>query len=439
MESTKIYLINITGGIPLGLAYLSAYLGRLPGRDVQIISCEDNEQSRADIIEMIRRERPDVVGATVYTCHEGIIRRFMKNVKEIDESILTVVGGPHPTAVPNEMALDKYIDVVVRGEGEITFSELIGRFEKKMSYCDLEGIAYSLGGKAIVNTGRDLIPDLDMLPYPKWQNLPIESYSHPDYGHPRMNMKNFTNMLATRGCPFQCIFCGAADVWGRHLRKHSPARIVEEMRILSSEYGVRSVRFADSTFTTDRKWVLELCKILQASKIDIAWEANARADTIDEYLLKEMKKAKCMSLTVGVESGDENVLRICKKNQSLDQVRRAFKSMRATGMFSWAFFMIGLPGETKQSIMKTIEFALELDPDQVSICAFATPYPGTELYNIARNEAKIKNIPWEKYHHSKNILYIPEGLTEYDIEQGKKLFSEKLRPHERHKNRTYTI
>lgn len=433
--TTEILLINFSGGIPLGLLYLSACVRDLDRRNVQIMDCEEDSQSMNNLIKIVAQKRPDVIGATVYTYRANEIINFFKAVKHIDESILTVAGGPHPTALPAAMAKEASVDIVVMGEGELTFKELIERFEKKEDYYDLDGIAHFKDGKVKVNRRREFIPDLDTIPMPIWQDLPIETYTHPDYGHPRMIKKNFVNMLATRGCPFQCIFCGAADVWGRKVRKHSPARIVKEMRKLHEENGVHSIRFADSTFTLDRKWLLELCKILQNLDMDVAWEANARADTINGEILAEMKKAKCMSINIGVESGDEDVLRINKKSQDLDQVRRAFRDLKIAGIFSWAFFIIGLPGETKESINRTIEFAMEIDPDQVSVCAYATPYPGTEFYRLAKKETTIDQIPWEDFHHSRKSIYTPKGLTKLDIEEGKNLFCQMLRPHERHRGR----
>lgn len=437
--STRIILISFTGGIPLGLSYLSACIKDPPRRDVLITDCGEDTLSQERLMETVHQYKPHIIGATVYTYHVNDVLNVLKKVKLHDNSILTVAGGPHPTALPEMMAESPYVDVVVRGEGEITFQKIVDRFENKESYFDLDGIAFYEQGKVTVNRPRKFIHDLDTLPFPMWEKLPIETYTHPNYGHPRMNKKNFVHMLATRGCPFHCIFCGAADVWGRKVRKHSPARIAQEMQILHKKHGVHSIRFADSTFTIDRKWLLEFCKILQAIDIDVAWEANARADTIDEHILAEMKKAKCMSINIGVESGDENVLRINKKNQNLDQVRRAFRDLKKAQIFSWAFFMIGCPGETRESIRKTIDFAVELDPDQVSVCAYAIPYPGTEFYELAKKEALIDDIPWEDFHHSRKIIYIPKGLSQSDIEQGKQMFCEKLRPHERHKGRINLI
>jgi radical SAM superfamily enzyme YgiQ (UPF0313 family) len=379
-----------------------------------------------------------VIGATVYTYHVNDVLSFMCETKVNNPNVKTIVGGPHPTALPQTMAASEGIDVVVRGEGEVTFRELIEKYERKESINDVDGIAYSVNGEVRINRSRELIADLDTLPYPAWSLLPIDTYKHPEYGHPRMNRPYLINMLATRGCPYSCIFCGAADVWGRKMRLHSPARIVAEMRRLNEEFGVRSVRFADSTLTVNRDWVLEICDLLVSMDIDVAWSANARASTIDEEMLTRMKHAKCKCLTLGVESGDQNVLNIAKKHQSLDEVRHAFNIMRTTGIFSWAFFMIGLPGETKESIKKTIAFAEEIDPDQVSICAYATPYPGTELYQMAMDEANIAVIPWEDFHHSRKILYVPKDLTRDDIEAGKIAFSKSLRPHKRHIGRSFS-
>lgn len=431
----KILLINFTGGIPLGLGYLAACVGNQPGREVLIMDCAEDAPAHEDMLNIVREMKPDVIGATVYTYHVNDVLAFMRAAKSAHPGGTTIVGGPHPTALPEMMAGDQSIDIVVRGEGETTFRELIDRIEGRRNFHDVDGIAYRLDNKVVINRARALIADLDTIPSPAWSLLPIRAYKHPDYGHPRMNEPYFINMLATRGCPYNCIFCGAADVWGRRLRKHSPGRIAEEMRRLNQEYGVRSVRFSDSTLTVDRKWVVALCDALVKLDVDVAWEANARADSIDEDLLLRMREAKCKALSLGVESGDEQVLKLAKKNQSLEQVRHAFQLMRKTGMFSWAFFMIGLPGETRESIMRTIEFAEEIDPDQVSVCAFATPYPGTELYDMAKEEGNLSAIPWEDFHHSRKILYIPKALTVTDIEEGRRLFCERLRPHKRHVGR----
>lgn len=431
----KIILLNFTGGIPLGLAYLAACVERAGRCDVRIVDCAEDAESRKDVLDLIGRERPAVVGATAYTYHIRDIQRFLASVKRVGPSVLTVLGGPHPTALPEETVSGESVDVVVCGEGEVTFAELIDRVEKSEDFSGLDGIAFAENGKVIVNTPRPLISDLDTLPFPRWESLLIETYLHPPYGHPRMNKKNFINMLATRGCPFQCVFCGAADVWGRKVRMHSPQRVVQEMECLYAEHGVRSVRFVDSTFTINRAWMLEFCDVLKDRDIDLAWSANARADTLDEHLLQKMKKAKCMTITVGVESGDDNVLRIIKKRQTVDQVRKAFKMVKEVGIFSWAFFMMGCPGETKQSMRRTIDFATEIDPDQVSICSYSVPYPGTEFYDLAREEAQLESIPWEDYHHSRKVIYIPRGLTKDDIEEGKRMFCEELRPHERNEGR----
>lgn len=430
----KICLVNFTGGIPLGLAYLAASVSDGVDCEVRIVEGADERASCKKALEIVRSERPDIIGGTVHTCNVGDVLDFMRDVKAIAPEALTVVGGPHPTALPETMLAGVGVDLVVIGEGERTFSEIVRRLRSGLSLKDVDGTAYAEDRRVVVNRPRALIADLDELPYPAWKSLSIGSYRHPDYGHPRMNKPHFINMLATRGCPHSCTFCGAADVWGRKLRKHSPQRIADEMKSLHSEHGVRTVRFADSTFTADKRWVSELCSLLVDMNIDMAWSANARADTLDEKLLSEMASAKCMCLTVGVESGDETVLRLAKKHQRLQDVRRAFDLMRGAGIFSWAFFVIGLPGETRESIRRTIDFAEDLDPDQVSVCAYATPYPGTELYQMVKEEIG-DDIPWADFHHSRKVLYVPRGLTRADIEEGKRLFCERLRPHERHLGR----
>ena len=430
----KIILVNVTGGIPLGLAYLAAVVEE---HDIRILECDVDAEARERIVRTIHSERPDIVGATVYTCHVNDAIEIMKAVKEVLPDTTTIAGGPHPTALPDTIVTSEFVDLVVRGEGEITFRELVDKMAKGEDYRSVEGIAYQENGEMVLTAPRGLIPDMDLLPQPAWDLMPIDTYKHPTYGHPRMNKPKFINMLATRGCPFRCAFCGAADVWGRRIRMHSPERIANEMRILQDTYGVHTVRFADSTFTVDRKWVLKLCDLLVDIDLDVAWSCNARADTLDEELLVAMRRAKCTSLTMGVESGDDEVLRIARKKQTVEQVREAFRLMKKTGMFSWGFFMIGLPGETPETIEKTIAFAEELDPDQVSVAGFAIPYPGTELYELASDEMGVVDFPWEDFHHSRKVLYVPKGLTKEQVEEGRQRFIDRLRPHTRQEGRTF--
>ena len=433
----KIALLNFTGGMPLGLAYLSAYVRDLAdNHQVCIIDCSDMGDNR-DVIDTIEKMGLTIIGATVYTYHVTGILSFFEKVKQLMPHVITVVGGPHPTALPSTMLENDSIDIAVMGEGEITFSEMIQKMDDGRDYFGIDGVAYMLEGRVVINTPRKLIKNLDQFPHAAWDLLRISQYKHQKQGHPRMNKGAFTNMLASRGCPYSCIFCGAADIWGRKLRLHSPSRMIEEIKELHNNYGVYSIRFSDSTFTLNRAWVLEFCNLLKLEKIDVAWSANARANTIDKEMILTMKSAGCKIIKMGVESGDERILKIAKKGQGLEEVRRAFALLRECGVFSWAFFMIGLPGETKETIEKTITFAEEIDPDQVSVVGYAIPYPGTELYEIASKDHAM-DFPWSSYHHSRKILYVPKGLTKEDIEEGKRRFCERLQPGERQRGRSFS-
>lgn len=417
----KVLLIGVNEGAPLGLAYIAAYLKK-HGKEVILIDAASLCMTPEALNEQIRKIKPDILGATLFTFSLAQGFSIFEMAKKTNSSIITVAGGPHPTALPGDTVKNKYVDIVVHGEGEVTMNVLVDHLAGGRDYRQIDGIAFMDGETAVVNKPREMIRDLDTLPFPDLEDLPIEKY-----GHPVLNRKNIVTIMASRGCPYQCIFCAVANMWGRQVRKRSPGSVVDEMEMLYHSYGARSIRFMDSIFTLDEQWVIETCSLMKQRSIDIEWACSARADSLNEQVLRIMKQAKCKHIAIGVESGDSEMLKRMGKKETLEQIRQAFRQAKQAGILTDATFIIGLPGETKETIKRTTEFARELNPYQVAY-SYAVPYPGTELYRIAKEEGKLDNLKWEQFSQYMGPVYVPEGLTEQYIKNAynRRFFLKKL-------------
>ena len=266
---------------------------------------------------------------------------------------------------------------------------------------EILGLGYKENGRFIKNSPRPLIKDLDGIPPPAYHLLPMDKY-YPAIG----SFKRLPVMImfATRGCSGRCTFCHRS--FSGMVRKRSARNIIEEIKILQKNYGIREVAFYDDTFTLFHEVVRELCDIIKKEKIDLSWSCFSRVDRISEELLLAMKKSGCHLILFGVESADEQVLKNINKKISLEQAAGVVKLCRKVGIETRASFMIGNQGETEETIQKTIDFSIKLDPDEVQF-NIATPYPGTEFYNWAKARGFIKSFNWSDYSYSNVVLELP--------------------------------
>jgi len=408
--------------IPLGLAYIAGFLEHR-GIDVRLVDAGRLGLSEDRILDIIAEERFRMVGMSVATHFHPAALRFFSRVKALNPEIVTVAGGPHPTALPEESVRSPVLDYAVLGEGEKTVEELARCIERGDDPEGVAGIAFNRGGNFVKTGSRSYIQNLDSLPFPLWRQLPVHLYRFP-----HLPRKNHVRIMAARGCPYNCAFCAASCLWGRRMRWRSPGNVVSEIELLENEFGVHSISFADSTFTADRDWVMDFCRCLIERNIDVGWMANARGDCIDSELVGTMKEAGCKAISVGVESGDPRILKNMRKGETVEQIRRAFHIIRNAGLISRGCFILGYPGESIESIENTIRFAVELNPSHPASCSYATPYPGSELYQIALRENGIRT-GWEDFthfnsaiRHSRVLPYVPEGLTENDLISARRRF-----------------
>lgn len=396
--SPKIMLINPPQNAkypqpPLGLAMIAAVLEESE-YEVKILDLQTPGASEEMVSEMVSQEKPDVVGITAFTPTINAAIRVAKKVKECDDNNSVILGGPHGTILPEEtLRSAPEIDIVVRGEGEQTILELVKVLEKNSQngLKGISGISYREGPNVRSNPPRPPILDMDMLPFPAFHLLPIGKYRlHPPFGRRSPVMP----VVTSRGCPYRCIFC-SKSVFGKKYRSNSPDYVIDEIRLLNEKFGVKEIKFYDDVFTLDRKRVLSVCRQLKEVKLDIPWTCETRVNLVDEELLKIMKDSGCYMIAYGVESGSQGILNNLRKDITLEQAVDAFGLTRKAGVEAVAYFMIGSPEETPDTLKDTLEFAKKLDPDFVQF-SITTPYPGTELYErVARKRCLSEE--WDKY------------------------------------------
>lgn len=387
---------------PLGLAWLAAWLER-DGHQVQILDAHAEGLSADDVPGRVaERGSFDLIGLTATTPLIRNALEIVRRVKVASPTTRIVLGGVHPTVLPEEVLAEPAVDVVVRGEGEVTLGELAG--EKPLDQVD--GISYRVDGRIIHNRDRALIADLDSLPLPAYHLLPMSKY-RPAAGAAKRTPA--TSMLATRGCPGRCTFC--YRIFGNRLRCRSGQRVAEEVKHLQEKYGIKEICFYDDTFTAVRKQVRAFCRAVLDMKLDLTWSCFTRVDTYDEDTFRLMKESGCHQVMCGVEAASPSILKNINKRIDLEQVSFAVRSMQRLGLEVRCAFMLGNPGETEETLRENIRYAIQLEPDLVQF-NITTPFPGTEMFHWAEENDCLLSRDWNDYDLSKAILKLPTVAPE---------------------------
>jgi radical SAM superfamily enzyme YgiQ (UPF0313 family) len=380
---------------PLGLAYIASVLEQ-DGVVVQIVDMDPEGMSVSDLREKLISRKPKVVGVSFMTPQYNYAAEILKLVKEIDPKIKTMAGGSHVSALPEKTLSIKELDYAVIGEGEITVRELVSFL---IATCDknleeIQGIGFVRNNKVVLTEPRELISDLDSLPFPAWHLLPMNRYSLENLG--AMKKYPVYPLLSSRGCPNKCIFCSSHVVFKRKFRQRSAENVINEIEFLKKEYNARQFDFVDDTVTVDKKRMENMCDNFSSSQDHILWLCNSRVNTVTSGLLEKMYKAGCRRIDFGVESGNADILKNTKKGISLEQVINAHHWAKQAGLIVSSFFMVGNLGETRQHIKRTADFIDQLETDYVG-ATISTPFPGTELYEIADSNGWILERDWSKY------------------------------------------
>ena len=368
---------------PLGLGYVAASLKK---KDFQVELVDCTFLTKKGAIEKVRGSKPQIIGFySMFSMKKTSLELASILKKDCD---LMVVGGPLPTLDPTDY-LDVF-DVAVLGEGENSMVELAEKFETSKDCSAVKGIAYKGEGEVRFSEPRGFVENLDELPFPSrdlFDNEAYKSYYFKRYGY------SISPMITSRGCPFSCDFC-SRPVFGQSFRVRSAANIVNEVETIVG-LGYDRVWFADDCFTLNRERLLDVCNELVKRRLKVGWECLSRVDTMDLEVAERMRRAGCVRVFFGIESGSNSTLSLMRKQITVEQARKAVYNAKAAGLQVGAFFIIGYPGESDASVLDTVRFASSLPLDYLS---FTLPYPipGTALFERVKDNGGLMVDDWEE-------------------------------------------
>ena len=398
---------------PLGYLYLASYL-EVNGHKIEIIDGEIERLDKHQIVNQVLASKPDFVGIGATTPEFADSSDILHKIKELAPHIITVIGGPHSSALPKETLKENpHIDYVVRNEGEQTLLELLNILDDRGDVSGIRGLTYKKEVDVISNKDREPIPDLDTLPFPARHLIDNKRYSHPIFG--KRGLAQATSMITSRGCPYRCVFCYRSKERSK-TRFRSPSNIVDEIEEVVNRYNIKFISFHDDTLTLHRKRVLKMCDEIIERGLYIQWFCLARADTLDRELLIKMKKAGLIGLSIGVESGNQKILDSAKKETRLEQYRVAFKLLANIEIETRGSFMFGLPHETTKTMRDTINFAKSLDLNK-AFFNITTPYPGSVLYDkaIVGDGIRLLTHDWKEYQRWGNAVIELEDVGRQEL------------------------
>jgi radical SAM superfamily enzyme YgiQ (UPF0313 family) len=410
----------------MGLMYLASVLRRA-GHRVRILDGEVERIDHDSMAAFVAAERPDFFGITSTTAQATRAFALAQAVKERAPDTFVVLGGSHASSLP-ERSLQECdaLDAAVFGEGERTILELMDRLAARQPLLGVNGTACRDAGDIVINPARELIEDLDTIPFPAWDLVPMQQYVASTWFPNKV--KQYANIFTSRGCPYGCTFCGAKTTWTRKFRARSPENVVAEMEEVYRRLGIPNFFVSDDLFTLKRKRVMDVCTLILEKQLPITWTCLSRVNTIDPEMLALMKRAGCYLICYGLESGSQAVLDKLDKGTTVEQGIEAVAMTKAAGIKVFGSFMIGSPGETPETVEATIRLIRKMKLDEVGL-GVTTAYPGTDLFDAFGSDAK--DLDWDKAlafnpsaaDHSDVFL----KCTDLDDEQIRRLFHKAMR------------
>jgi radical SAM superfamily enzyme YgiQ (UPF0313 family) len=424
----KIFLINPSHGevygklTPpdhphLGLAYIAAVL-EAERHAVRIIDIDAEALTYDNLGKIIEIEKPELVGITATTPVFYSALKMAEIVRK-NSSAYTVIGGIHATLMPVECAESSFIDFVVVGEGEKTIIELVNSILNKSDFANIKGLTYKKGKEIIQNEAREPIQDLDAIPFPARHLFKNQKYTYPDaLRYPA------SPIITSRGCPGNCTFCTAKFLHGKRFRCRSAENVLDEIELLIKDYGVREIHIWDDNFITNRNRVFAFRDgiVKRNIKVLFSFPNGIRADFINRDILKALKDFGTYSVAIGVESGNQNILDMIQKGIKLEQIENAFELAKEMKLETWGFFLLGLPGEDKNTMKDTIDFAIKLDPD-IAKFHVLKPFPKSVVYDQLKAQGLIVDENYIHYGiHTKPVHRLPDVSQEELLEWQQKAY-----------------
>ena len=403
---------------PVGLGYL-ATAARNRGYGLRILDCVKEKFSLDDFAEFLRKNKFDVIGITVWSLALEEVGRSLEIIKRLTPETVTVIGGPHPSALPQK-SLEYFqdADFAFRGEAEIGFPQFLDRINQgRQDFAGVPGLIWRQDDKIIANPPQ-WEEDLDSLGFPSWDLINPKGYFMPG----ALISKDTAVLTCTRGCPYHCSFCSAWITAGRKIRKRSVKNILSEIEYLHKNYGIRIFDIPDENFTFDKNYVREFCSALLPFKksFEFFLPNGIRLDSLDRELLDLMLRAGFRrEVAVGIESGSERVLKLMRKSLSLEIVREKVALLNSIGFRPIGYFILGFPGETWEDMEKTVRFALDLKLYAAAFTPFA-PMPGTEATNqIMQNGELPEDFDYTAIAPDK-VAYAPVGIGKEELDKFRK-------------------
>lgn len=382
------------------------------GHSVKILDLDLYEDNMGKIlIDELDAFKPDYAGVTATTPVYPQMLEVLKVLRRHNPDITTVAGGVHITTFPKEALETNLVDIAVIGEGDFTFREIL----RNNDLASVKGIAYKKDGAALLTAPGELIKDLDGLPLPAWELYSLNKYKGSDL----VERKSPCGLLETsRGCVFNCIYCNKS-IFGSRYRVKSIERVIEEIKYMLKA-GFKQIHIIDDGFSTNIERAKKICDRIVQEGLKFPWTLfnGVRVDRVDEELFVKLKCAGCWLAAFGIETGSQRLLDTVDKGVKLEQIRRAVSWAKKANIETFGFFMMGLPGETEETLQQTIDFAASLGLDLAKF-DYTIPYPGTVLYNRLKDGGHIKADTWTKYicHGSPSEIYTHPDLAWEVIEK----------------------
>lgn len=390
---------------PISLAMLGAVLER-DGHEVSALDGGALGYPRQRLLADIERDPPDAVIWSTGTPSIAGDLALADEIRAVAPQTRTAVFGTHVTALDVScLEQTRGLDAIIRNEPEATAADWVARLDDVSSWSEVAGLSYRSGERIERNPDRPFLSDLDALPEPAWHLFDLDVYRLPLKG------TRFLMVTPHRGCPYPCTYCTAQTYYGAKLRRRSVERVRDEIRRNIDVHGVRELFFWSDTFTIDKRYVMELCAAIEP--FGVSWASNSRVDTIDPELAAAMRRAGCWMISFGIESGDQASLDAAGKGASVEDAERAVHVAKDAGIKVAGHFVLGIPGETKESLDKTLALAerLPLDFEQF-YCA--VPFPGSRLYTEALEKGWLGDAAFDRFRQDEALLELP-GLTPAEV------------------------
>ncbi len=371
---------------PFGLAYVASSLMNA-GHDITVVDMEGDRLSVKEAVLRTVQSSPGMVAFGGMVTRFRYVRDLSALIRKELPDIFMIAGNSGVTTVPEIYLKSCGLNCVVLGEGEVTSVELVNAVEKGTDWQQVPGIAWlDKGGQLEKSSPREPIRDLDSLPWPAWDLFPIENYvSSMDH---RQKKVRHLETLASRGCPFNCVYC--YRIYGRNVRRRSPEAIVAELEELVKRYDIKYTGFPDDLFTSDREFVMKTCTLMKEKLPGIKWSCLGRVNTVDREMLETMKDAGCDWISYGIESGSDSMLKKMQRGVTSQQCLDAVILTESVGIHAEGSFIIGMFDETRDTVKQTVDFCRKADITAPML--FVTPYPGTAIYNMALDKGLITDV-----------------------------------------------